>query len=77
MGISMVVPVDKIKEIIYGQEMTAMRDEVEQDLIRQYGPVADSEFGTQVTPEHAEIPIPTKDQFLDDLTKASRKIKPE
>ncbi|MGA3056179.1 MAG: hypothetical protein ABSD63_18385 [Candidatus Korobacteraceae bacterium] len=54
-----------------------MRDEVEQDLIRQYGPVADSEFGTQVTPEHAEIPIPTKDQFLDDLTKASRKIKPE
>jgi hypothetical protein len=75
MGISMIVPIDKINEIIYSPEMIAMRGEVEQELIRQYGPVADSEFGTQVTPEHAEIPIPSKDQFLDDLTKASRRVK--
>ena len=77
MGISMIVPIDKIKEIIDGPEMTAMRDELEQEILRQYGPVADSEFGTQVTPEHAEIPVPSKNQFFDDLTKASRKVKPD
>ena len=74
MGISMIVPIDKIKEIIYSPEMLVMRDHLEQDLLREYGPVADSEFGTQITPKDAKIPIPSKEQVLDDLTRASRKI---
>ena len=77
MGISMIVPIQKIKEILYSPEMIVMRDHLEQELLREYGPVADSEFGTQITPKDAKIPVPTKDQFLDDLTKATGKVKPE
>ena len=62
MGISMIVPIDKIKEILYSGEMIAMRDHLEQDILREYGPVADSEFGTQTTP---------KDQRFQCLPKSS------
>ena len=82
MGISIIVPAHKILEIIYQSELVAMRKKNDDGITAELGPVADSALGErppgiQTTPAGAEIPIPTQEQFLDDLTKASRRVKPD
>lgn len=81
-GIGIVVPAAKILETIMQPELIKMRELSELDLgkLRRSVPGTDSAKRrptTQTTPADAEIPIPTQEQFLDDLTIVSRKIKPE
>ncbi len=78
-GMAIVVPATKILDVLNRPELVEMRTEAEKLRVgrRNIVPTADSAKSTQTTPEGAEIPIPTQEQFLDDLTKASRKIKPE
>ena len=82
-GMAGVVPAWKIAEILdYDELVTARKNELEELTARNRSldvslDNAERPHKTQMTPAGAEIPIPTKDQFLDDLTKASRKIEPE
>ncbi len=83
MGISIVTPIHQINEILYSPEMILMRNHLEAQIMVSHGPVQDSDLRrpdaprTQITPEGAKIPIPTQEQFLNDLAKATRRIKPE
>ncbi len=81
-GVAIVVPAMKIFETLYRAELIQMRETLERraQSRRRNVPGMDSakqERETQVTPEGAEIPIPTQEQFLRDLTKASRRVKPD
>ena len=78
MGLSAIVPLYKILEVINHPELVAMRNVVKETARknRLKTTVLDTAFAksdAQKTPKGAEIPIPTEDQFLDDLKKASRK----
>ena len=79
MGVSIVVPARKILEVINHPELVAMRKKRDAEITAITGPVADSAFGqkpeVQTTAEGFEIPVPTQEQFLDDLTKATRRTK--
>lgn len=80
MGIAPVVPASKIKEIIMQPELVELMTKVDGEMRaeNQKGArldFADSKRATQLTPKGAEIPIPTQDQFLGDLKKASRRVK--
>jgi len=81
MGVSIVVPARKILEVINHPELVAMRKKNDEAITATRGPVADTAFGekpeAQTTAKGFEIPVPTQEQFLADLTKASRKLKPE
>ncbi len=78
-----VVPAWLLADLLDEEELVRQRDEEDAAITaRKRQSVVVEDFAekpaaTQVTPAGAEIPIPTKEQFLDDLTKASRKIKPE
>lgn len=78
-GIACVLPAWYIVETLDDRElMRARRDEDEKlakRLNRENASVNDlaEQEDTQMTPEDHEIPIPTKQQFFDDLKKASRK----
>lgn len=79
-GVAIVVPAIKIFETLYRAELMQMRATAERraQSRRRNVPGMDSartDTGTQITPEGAEVPIPTQQQFLDDLTKASRRVK--
>lgn len=83
-GMAGVIPAWKITEILNCEELAvARRQEAEQYKQEARGTGgstldrAERPEPTQVTREGAEIPIPTQEQFLDDLTKATRKIKPD
>jgi hypothetical protein len=82
-GMAGVVPAWKIAEVLNCEEFMAARKlESEAHKTRQARSGvsldnAEPPERTQTTPKGAEIPIPTQEQFLDDLTKASRRIKPE
>jgi hypothetical protein len=78
MGLSAIVPLYKILEVVNHPELAAMRQTVKEkkQKTRLETTVLDSAFasqGTQKTAEDWEIPIPTEDQFFHDLQKASRK----
>jgi hypothetical protein len=78
MGLSAIVPLYKILEVINHPELVAMRNVVKETARknRLKTTVLDTAFAksdAQKTPKGVEIPIPTEDQFLDDLKKASRK----
>jgi hypothetical protein len=79
LGIGIVVPAIKILETINRPELAKIRRETDEAQLKQLKrsvPGMDSakpEQATQITPKGAEIPIPTQEQFLDDLTKAARK----
>ena len=77
-GISPIVPMYKIMEVINQPELLAMRKVVIEDARkkREATAVLDTAFAksdVQKTPEGLEIPVPTEDQFLSDLRKVSRK----
>ena len=69
MGVSIVVPAQKIKEILYQQELVEMRNEVDKEIANESGPTQDSELKK---PDH----VFTKQDFETALKKASRKIVP-
>jgi len=81
-GMAVVVPASKILDILNRPELVQMRIDVEKHKLQRKVAVpgmdsAKHDQETQITPAGAEIPIPTQEQFLDDLTKVSRKIKPD
>ncbi|MGB9491835.1 MAG: hypothetical protein WCA92_15350, partial [Terriglobales bacterium] len=78
LGFAAVVPMYKIIEVLHHPELVAMRKTVieEERKKRAATTVLDTAFGetdVQKTPKGAEIPVPTEDQFIGDLKKASRK----
>jgi hypothetical protein len=81
LGVGIVVPAIKILETINRPELVKIRketDEQEMQQLKRSVPGMDSaksEPETQTTPTGAKIPIPTEGQFLNDLTKASRRVK--
>jgi hypothetical protein len=79
MGLSAVVPLYKIQEVLNHPELAEMRHSeiAEESKKRSSTTVLDTAFTVQKTPEGVEIPVPTEDQFLSNLKKASRKIEPK
>jgi hypothetical protein len=78
MGLSAVVPIHKILEVVNHPELAAMRKTVIEDerRKREATAVLDTAFTRhdgQKTPKGLDIPVPTEDQFISDLKKASRK----
>jgi|ERR1039458_2576825 hypothetical protein len=78
MGLSAIVPLYKILEVINHPELVEMRKLAKEHLRRKLAAATslDTAFAhekTQRTTEGLEIPVPTGDQFLRDLEKASRK----
>ncbi len=80
-GMAVVVPASKILETLNTPELVEMRVEAEKRRLQRRVAVPSMDSAkpqpTQLTPEGAKIPIPTQEQFLDDLTKATRKVRPE
>ena len=82
-GMAGVVPAWKIAEVLNCEELMEARKKEAEEFKARSRPLdvsldsAVSPQATQITPQGAEIPIPTQEQFLDDLTKASRRVKPE
>ncbi len=84
MGISPMVPAQKIYEIITQPELMELMHKINADMTAKEheGDVLDAaittgskeKLPTQTTAQGAEIPVPTEQQFLDDLTKATRKV---
>ncbi len=77
-GMAGVVPAWKIAEVLQYDEFVEARQQKTKELkasAHNSGVSLDSADrpATQVTPKGVEIPIPTQEQFLDDLTKASRR----
>jgi hypothetical protein len=70
MGVSIVVPAHKIREILDQPELANMRKQLDEEITRENGPVQDSELKK---PEH----VLTKQEFESVLKKASRKITPK
>jgi hypothetical protein len=79
-GMAGVIPAWKIADILNGEELTIQRQKQDEEMTKQKSNAASAldfaERPTQITVHGAKIPIPTQEQFLDDLTKASRKINP-
>ena len=78
MGLSAVVPIHKILEVINHPELADMRKaEIEKEKNKRAATaVLDTALGkgdVQKTAEDLEIPVPTEEQFLSDLKKASRR----
>jgi hypothetical protein len=81
MGLSAVVPLYKILEVVNHPELVAMRKEAIQNEKKKRASTTalDSAFGdeeTQDTSQGEKIPIPKQGQFMSDLRKASRKSEP-
>lgn len=82
-GIAPMVPAAKILGVLTQDEvleaMASMSDELTHKKQKRDGVgVMDSGFTpTQKTEQGYKIPVPTKEEFFDALTKATRKIKPE
>jgi hypothetical protein len=77
MGIAFVTPSDKILEGL-GVFMDEELKEAEEHRRRKYSHISfdstpHSNIGMQTTPDGVEIPVPSKEQFIGDLKKASRK----
>jgi hypothetical protein len=75
-GIAIVTPIQEVEKVLMSDELKKQRRADIRQYQNDHAPTLDSEFGndsTQTTPEGHEIPVPTKDQFLGDLKKASRK----
>jgi len=78
MGLSAVVPIYKILEVVNHPELMEMR-RLAEELKRKRATlttVLDTSL-TQATAEGLEIPVPSENQFFRDLEKASRKIEPK
>jgi hypothetical protein len=65
MGVSIIVPAKKIREVLYHPELVAMRKEYADQLKKSNQPTADAAFGKSLT----------KKEFEDALKKVSRKTK--
>ncbi len=82
-GMAGVIPAWKIADVINCEEfMAARKQEAAEHRARHTSSgvsldVAERPEPMQITPKGAEIPVPTKEQFLGDLTKASRRVKPD
>lgn len=80
MGISAMVPAQKIVEVLNHPELLEMRKQWDDDVIqkRGEGAVLDSDFpkSTQTTAKGLEIPVPTEGEFLGDLKTVTRRISP-
>jgi hypothetical protein len=70
MGVSIIVPAHKIKEILYQPELAEMRKQVDQEIAKRDGPTQDSDLKK---PE----PSFTQDDFESALKKVTRKVKSE
>jgi hypothetical protein len=79
LGIGIVVPAQKILETINHPELQEMRNKLETERIRKSVPGMDSARSelSQETAEGFEIPVPSEEQVLSDMKKASRKIERE
>jgi hypothetical protein len=68
LGVSIVVPAKKIREILYHPELVALRKAFDDAIAKEKEPVTDSELGK---PEESF----TKEEFEASLKKVSRKVK--
>ncbi len=66
MGVSIVVPAHKIKEILYQAELADMRNKVDAEISSGKSPVWDTEL--------LKRPVFTKDDFETALKRVSRKV---
>lgn len=76
-GMSGVVPAWKIAEVLNYEEFVMSREKEAEELRKRTDDVtldAVERSQTQMTPEGAEIPIPTQEQFIGDLRRATCKI---
>ena len=82
-GMAGVIPAWKIAELLDSEELKMQRKVTDDEVTKKKQSsvvsldYAEKPSATQTTPGGAEIPIPTKEQFLDDLKKASRRTKPD
>src|SRR5664280_267127 len=82
-GIAPMVPAEKILEVFTQTEvleaMASMSDELKEKKQKRDGVgVMDSGFApTQKTEQGYKLPVPTKEEFFDALTKATRRVKPD
>lgn len=78
MGIAMVVPAIKILETINQEALVTIRREGEKRATRRMVPGMDSaepkDRNVQATEGGFEFPVPSSEQFLDGLKKATRKV---
>jgi hypothetical protein len=80
-GMAGVIPAWKIVEVLNVEELRAMRDKEDHEITKRKSKSgasldsvqAEESTKTQITAQGVEIPIPTTDQFLGDLEKASRR----
>ena len=72
MGISVVVPAQKIWEVLHHPELVQMRKDFDDDIERGKYPVTDKAKAKEEAPQ-----VFTQSDFEDALKKASRKIAPE
>jgi len=80
-GMAGVIPAWKIAEVLNLEELKAIRDREDivitkrknESVVSLDYAIAEESTETQMTGQGAKIPIPTTDQFFDDLEKASRK----
>jgi hypothetical protein len=79
-GMAVVIPAWKLAELLNCEELKAMREHDRREMRKknQHNAILDSaeKPTTQRTREGEPIPVPSKRQFEDDLTKATRKRKP-
>lgn len=82
MGIALVVPAEYILDVINQPELAAMRKEVHDHSRRQVlkptldNVVSKNAANEQMTPKGTRIAVPTRDSFISDLEKATRRKKP-
>lgn len=82
MGVAMVVPAIKILETINQEGLVTMRREEEKRATRNMVPGMDSvepkrRSASQTTATGFELPVPSTEQVLRDMQKASRKVPPK
>ena len=75
MGISLVVPAQKIMEVIEQEELMQAQRKTEEDRFKEEtGGTLDSVQPTQATAKRFEIPIPETNEFFDALQQVTRKV---
>jgi hypothetical protein len=79
LGISVVVPAQKIKDILYSENCIAQRKQKEEQQMKKDGALdtVTPNKRTQRTENDLEIPIPSEKDFVAALEKASKKLMPE
>jgi hypothetical protein len=72
-GIAIVSPKESVLEVLQHPKLVDMRDKEIQRRRKESAPTLDDAMHSQSSKQGKRIPIPTRDQFMRDLKKATRK----